>query len=56
MGDLSIQDLVVEYSSGADTIRPINGLNLDVAAGSDIQRPGPKRQAIISGWKRRVCF
>ena len=41
MGDLSIQDLVVEYSSGADTIRPINGLNLDVAAGSLVILLGP---------------
>jgi len=41
VGDLSIQDLVVEYSSGADTIRPINGLNLDVAAGSLVILLGP---------------
>ena len=41
MGDLSIQDLVVEYSSGADTIRPINGLNLDVSAGSLVILLGP---------------
>ena len=41
MGDLSIQDLVVEYSSGADTIRPINGLSLDVAAGSLVILLGP---------------
>ena len=34
MGDFSIQNLVVEYSSGGYAIRPINGLNLDVAAGS----------------------
>jgi putative ABC transport system ATP-binding protein len=34
VGDLSIQDLVVEYSSGGYAIRPINGLSLDVAAGS----------------------
>ena len=34
MGDLGIQDLVVEYSSGGYALRPINGLNLDVAAGS----------------------
>ncbi|MDT5210692.1 MAG: hypothetical protein QOF67_3107, partial [Mycobacterium sp.] len=25
MGDLSIQNLVVEYPSGADTVRPIDG-------------------------------
>jgi putative ABC transport system ATP-binding protein len=41
VGDLSIQNLVVEYSSGADTIRPINGLNLDVAAGSLVILLGP---------------
>ncbi len=34
MGDLSIQDLVVEYSSGGYAVRPINGLSLDVPAGS----------------------
>ena len=41
MGDLSIQDLVVEYASGADTVRPIDGLNLDVAAGSLVILLGP---------------
>ena len=41
MGDLSIQDLVVEYSSGGYAIRPINGLNLDVAAGSLVILLGP---------------
>jgi putative ABC transport system ATP-binding protein len=34
MGDLSIQNLVVEYSSGGYAVRPIDGLDLDVAAGS----------------------
>ena len=34
MGNLSIQDLVVEYSSGGYAVRPINGLSLDVATGS----------------------
>ncbi len=34
MGDLSIRDLVVEYSSGAEAVRPIDGLDLDVSAGS----------------------
>jgi len=29
MGDLGIQDLVVEYSSGGYAVRPINGLNLE---------------------------
>jgi putative ABC transport system ATP-binding protein len=41
VGDLSIQDLVVEYCSGADTVRPIDGLNLDVAAGSLVILMGP---------------
>lgn len=41
MGDLSIQDLVVEYPSGRDTVRPIDGLNLDVAAGSLVILMGP---------------
>ena len=34
MADLRIKDLVVEYASGEDTVRPINGLNLDVSEGS----------------------
>ena len=34
MADLRIKDLVVEYASGAETVRPINGLNLDVSEGS----------------------
>jgi putative ABC transport system ATP-binding protein len=34
VGDLSIQNLVVEYTSGGHPVRPIDGLNLDVAAGS----------------------
>ena len=34
VGDLSIQNLVVEYSSGGYPVRPIDGLDLDVAAGS----------------------
>ena len=41
MGDLSIQDLVVEYSSGGYAVRPINGLNLDVSAGSLVILLGP---------------
>jgi putative ABC transport system ATP-binding protein len=41
MGDLSIQDLVVEYSSAGYALRPINGLNLDVAAGSLVILLGP---------------
>ena len=41
MGDLSIQDLVVEYASGADTVRPIDRLNLDVGAGSLVILMGP---------------
>ncbi|KUH87500.1 MULTISPECIES: ATP-binding cassette domain-containing protein [unclassified Mycobacterium] len=41
MGDLSIQNLVVEYSSGGHKVRPIDGLNLDVAAGSLVILMGP---------------
>jgi putative ABC transport system ATP-binding protein len=41
MGDLSIQELVVEYSSGGYAVRPINGLSLDVAAGSLVILLGP---------------
>src|ERR1700731_4922046 len=41
MADLSIQDLVVEYSSGGYAVRPINGLNLEVPAGSLVILLGP---------------
>ena len=41
MGDLSVKDLVVEYSSGGYALRPINGLNLDVRAGSLVILLGP---------------
>jgi putative ABC transport system ATP-binding protein len=41
MGDLSIQNLVVEYKSGADTVRPIDAFDLDVAAGSLVILMGP---------------
>jgi putative ABC transport system ATP-binding protein len=41
MGDLSIQNLTVEYSSGEDAVRPIDGFNLDVAAGSLVILLGP---------------
>jgi putative ABC transport system ATP-binding protein len=41
MGDLSIQNLVVEYHSGGYALRPINGLNLDVSAGSLVILLGP---------------
>lgn len=34
MADLRIKDLVVEYASGQETVRPIDGLSLDVAEGS----------------------
>lgn len=34
MADLRIKDLVMEYSSGQETVRPINGLNLDISQGS----------------------
>ncbi|HET7666728.1 MAG TPA: ATP-binding cassette domain-containing protein [Mycobacterium sp.] len=41
MGDLSVQSLTVEYSSGENTVRPIDGFNLDVAAGSLVILLGP---------------
>jgi putative ABC transport system ATP-binding protein len=41
VGDLNIQDLVVEYSSGGYAVRPINGLSLDVSAGSLVILLGP---------------
>lgn len=34
MADLRIKDLVMEYSSGEDKVRPIDGLNLDISEGS----------------------
>ena len=34
MPDLRIKDLVVEYSSGQESVRPIDGLSLDVDEGS----------------------
>ncbi len=34
MPDLKIKDLVVEYASGAEAVRPINHLNLDLSEGS----------------------
>ena len=41
MVDLYIRDLVVEYSSGGYAVRPIDGLDLDVAAGSLVILLGP---------------
>jgi putative ABC transport system ATP-binding protein len=41
VGDLSIQDLVVEYSSGGYAVRPISGLNFDVSAGQLVILLGP---------------
>jgi putative ABC transport system ATP-binding protein len=41
VGDLSIQDLVVEYSSGGYAVRPICNLDLDVAGGSLVILMGP---------------
>src|ERR1700753_2695730 len=41
MGDLSIQDLVVDSSSGGCAVRRINGLSLDVPAGSLVILLGP---------------
>jgi len=34
MGDLKIHDLVVEYSSGGEAVRPIDHLDLELTAGS----------------------
>ena len=41
MGDLHIDDLVVEYSSGGYAVRPIDGLDLEVKAGSLALLLGP---------------
>jgi putative ABC transport system ATP-binding protein len=41
VGDLSIQNLVVEYSSGGNSVKPINGMNLEVPAGSVVLLLGP---------------
>jgi putative ABC transport system ATP-binding protein len=41
MGDLHINDLVVQYSSGGYAVRPIDGLNLEVKAGSLALLLGP---------------
>ncbi|MGV0718000.1 ATP-binding cassette domain-containing protein [Mycolicibacterium sp. XJ662] len=41
MGDLSVQNLVVEYANAGYAVRPIDGLNLDVAAGSLVILLGP---------------
>lgn len=41
MGDLRIKDLVVEYASAGYTVRPIDGLDLEVAAGSLVILLGP---------------
>jgi putative ABC transport system ATP-binding protein len=41
VGDLSVQDLVVEYSSGGYAVRPLDGFDLEVAAGSLVILLGP---------------
>jgi putative ABC transport system ATP-binding protein len=41
MSDLRIDDLVVEYNSGGYAVRPIDGLNLEVKAGSLALLLGP---------------
>jgi putative ABC transport system ATP-binding protein len=41
MSGLRINDLVVEYSSGGYAVRPINGFNLEVPAGSLVILLGP---------------
>ena len=41
MPDLTVRDLTMEYSSGGYAVRPIDGLDLDVAAGSLVILLGP---------------
>jgi len=41
MGDLRIKDLVVEYSNGGEAVRVIDGLDLEVTAGSLVIVSGP---------------
>lgn len=41
MGDLHIKDLAVEYSNGGEAFRVIDGLNLEVTAGSLVIVLGP---------------
>ncbi len=41
MGDLRIKDLVVEYSNGGEALRVIDGLDLEVTAGSLVIVLGP---------------
>jgi putative ABC transport system ATP-binding protein len=41
VGDLHVTDLVVEYSSGGYAVRPIDGLDLEAAAGSLALLLGP---------------
>lgn len=42
MGDLHVSDLVIEYTaSGGESVRPINGLNLHIDAGSLVVVLGP---------------
>jgi putative ABC transport system ATP-binding protein len=41
MGDLHVTDLVIEYANGGEAIRPIDGLDLTIAAGSLVIVLGP---------------
>ena len=41
MGDLRIEDLVVEYSGGGEAVHVIDGLNMEVSAGSLVVVLGP---------------
>jgi len=41
VADLRVKDLVVEYSDGGDAIRPIDGLDLKITAGSLVIVLGP---------------
>ena len=39
--DLEIRDLTIEYSSGGQVVRPVNGLNLTASTGSLVLLLGP---------------
>jgi hypothetical protein len=56
MGDLGIQDLVVEYSNGGYAVRPINGLNLEAVAGRSCRatNPLPGHRQRHKDFRRRI--
>ena len=55
LGDLDIRDLMIEYSSAGDAVRPIDHLELDVAAGfaGDSARPERMREDVAAVVPRR---